>query len=244
MRSYRFLLASTLAVTLSLAACSSDPAQDSPPIEDMDSADASTTPATTEDMSSIDEDMNPNNTSTVDMPSTTIPEDMSQEVDMSAGEDMASNGEDMSDMSTDMTADMTPTEDMATEVDMALPARPEGQCSATSDCGDERLTCNRQAVGGICQGTCDACDNIPDAYTYSCVQGSCVRDCDTDDDCSPGRYCTGSGRCAIERCVDNVCPSPLFGCTSPDGICQRFSCDAMTPCPQGTACDNGVCIEQ
>ena len=37
MRSYRFLLASTLAVTLSLAACSSDPAQDSPPLEDMDS---------------------------------------------------------------------------------------------------------------------------------------------------------------------------------------------------------------
>lgn len=254
MRPYRSLLAYALAATLSLTACSSEPGQDTSPIEDMDSADASMTTPMVEDMSSQTmNDMSSNNTtSPADMTTTTPPADMSPMLDMSV------------DMSVDMTADMAPAEDMAieedlgdlpqdmtsmeedmsTELDMTFPSRPAGQCTATADCGDANLTCSRQAVGGICQGPCDACDNIPDAYTYSCVQGSCVRDCASDDDCSLGRYCTGSGRCAIERCVDNVCPTPLFGCTSPDGVCQRFSCDAMTPCPQGTTCTNGVCIEQ
>ena len=228
-----------LFILTTITACSSDPSETSP-AKDMASFEADATMA--EDMAASAKDMtNP----AVDEDMQTSPEDMATTVDMQSSPDMSSAGIDMSTPTEDMTQgqeDMT-SPDMSVMEDMMPPVeRPSGQCAATSDCGDERLTCTRVAVGGTCQGPCDACDAIPGADTYSCVQGSCVRDCEVDEDCALGRYCS-RGRCLIERCTDNVCPVAIFGCSSPDGVCQRRSCDAMEPCPMGTTCTDGVCIE-
>ena len=143
---------------------------------------------------------------------------------------------------------------MAGDADMgALPVdmgaspyadRAKGDCTRTSDCGSAELFCEREAVGGTCYGSCTACDDLPGSNTYQCIAGACVPECGEDTDCPPGRFCnTRRGVCQVETCTNNVCPVPWFGCSAPDGICVRFSCDAGQACPAGTQCDGSYCIE-
>ena len=235
---------SPLLLLLLLAACSTDPGTSTAEGADM-------RPAAGLDMSPA-ADMKP----APDMrsaPAGDMRQDMRSPLDMrSALVDMR---QDMSAaMTPDMRADMAPdmlvpdmrapdmsTPDMSAP-DMSAPARPSGQCSTTLDCGSAELTCNRSAVGGSCQGPCSACASIPGSATYTCVAGACVRECDGSEECPLGKYCS-RGRCLIQRCSNDVCPSAIFGCTSPDGICQRRSCAGGEVCPAGTLCEAGVCME-
>lgn len=144
---------------------------------------------------------------------------------------------------TDMTAVDMSTIDMSA-VDMGAPSnRPQGQCKRTQDCGHPDLFCTTEAVGGTCLGPCSACDSIPGSATYTCRAGACVQDCSVNEDCPLGRSCS-NGLCVVERCTNNVCPTAIFGCTAPDGICTRRACDQGQSCPQGTLCQSGYCMEQ
>ncbi len=132
------------------------------------------------------------------------------------------------------------TPDMGSGVDYSN--RPVGECVDISDCGGGSLICDRGAAGGVCSG-CGDCSGIPGPNTHTCVVGTCVPDCSTDDDCPPGRTCNRRGLCIVERCTNDVCPVPWFVCTAPDGICERATCFNNEPCPAQTTCTNGICVE-
>lgn len=180
-------------------------------------------------------------------PDLTGPRDMAQAKDMASEQDMPP-AKDMSspqDMATtpDQGAEMSPPADMSVTPDMPpAPTRPPGQCKVSADCGSAELTCERSAVGGTCLGPCAACDAIPGPDTYSCRVGACVRDCEKDEDCALGRTCSRN-LCVVQRCTNNVCPTPQFACSAPDGICVRASCAQGQSCPAGTTCDRGLCME-
>lgn len=169
-------------------------------------------------------------------------QDMRPSQDMNTPQDMAS--------AKDLGDDMTAQQDMAASQDMSnntpdmppAPTRPRGQCKVSADCGNAELSCQSDAVGGTCLGPCAACDDIPGPDTYSCRVGACVRDCDKDEDCELGRTCSRN-LCVVQRCTNNVCPTPQFACSAPDGICVRASCAQGQSCPAGTTCDRGLCME-
>lgn len=174
-------------------------------------------------------------------------EDMGSSQDMQDMSSVEDTPADMPDMSaSDMSAPDMMTADMAV-ADMGASSyadRAKGDCVRTSDCGSPDLFCEREAVGGTCYGSCIACDNLPGPNTYQCIAGACVPECSEDADCPPGRSCnTRRGVCQVERCTNNVCPVPWFGCSEPDGICVRVACDAGQMCPTGTQCDGSYCIE-
>ncbi len=221
-----------------------------------------TSPADMADM--LDQDQPDLSDAAPDQPSEEMGDDMSAAPDQDAPHDLSDDA-DMREPQEDMThdADMLDPTDMVDEADMLDPidmdaprdmdmvvdmtpapdysGRPRGQCVSTADCGHPDLLCNREAVGGACQGPCSACASLPGSF--DCEFGSCLRECSTTDDCEPGRSCNSAGQCVIMRCVNNVCPVALFGCASPTGICVRVSCAQGESCPAGTRCDRGVCIE-
>lgn len=245
-------------------ACSTDDV--SPRMND-DSSDMST-----HDMPGVPVDMNATTDQgtvvTTDMGQQNTPdqaEDVDQgstsDVDMNGDEDMADMGSSPVDMTTDMTdpidmadpvdmnapVDMGDSTDMATTMDMGSMSyddRVQGDCVATSDCGSSDFYCERSAVGGACSGCTNNCDDMPGSGSYQCVFGTCVAECSADSECPPGRFCnTRRGLCQVETCTNDVCPVPWFGCSEPDGICVRLSCDAGEACPTGTQCDGTYCIE-
>lgn len=105
------------------------------------------------------------------------------------------------------------------------------QCRSSEDCSGPSASCNREAPGGICLGCTDG--SCPSGT--SCSEfATCIRDCDTDDDCGPGWECLGSGRCALVSC--GSCPAP-YVCD--EGRCKRPPC----PCPTGWTCEADLCME-
>jgi hypothetical protein len=120
--------------------------------------------------------------------------------------------------------------------------RPVGQCAVSADCptNPNGKDCNRLLPGG----SCGACDGFNDLYCDdTCFSGTCVTTCATTDECPAGLRCTGSGRCAAQPCLDDVCPVPMFGCSA-SGLCQRIDCsDDASMCPDNTTCLSGLCIE-
>lgn len=205
--------------------------------------------------------MTPDASSMADMAVDASMADQGGRVDMPASLDQGADAT-MRDMSPEQDlavpdagdeADMVSVPDMSVELDMASQAdmsggdyadRAQGDCTKTSECGSADLYCERSAVGGTCTGPCAACDDIPSSQTYSCIAGACVPECSDDTDCPPGRTCnTRRGVCQVERCVNDVCPVPWFGCSAPDGICVRKPCDAGQACPAQTQCDGSYCIE-
>ncbi|RAL22871.1 hypothetical protein DL240_08235 [Lujinxingia litoralis] len=120
--------------------------------------------------------------------------------------------------------------------------RPLGQCNSSTNCPPDAPggpLCTRSAPGGICSG----CGEFAGcAAGYECFAGSCVADCSADSDCPPGMACSSRGQCAIQRCVEDVCPDPMFGCNASD-MCERRSCEEQVDCPARTTCQGGVCIE-
>ncbi len=105
------------------------------------------------------------------------------------------------------------------------------QCRSSEDCSGPSASCNREAPGGICLGCTDG--SCPSGT--SCSEfATCIRDCDTDDDCGPGWQCLGSGRCALVSC--GSCPAP-YVCD--EGRCKRPPC----PCPAGWTCEADLCME-
>lgn len=250
----RSLVALCVACLIGEAGCSSDP---SAPLDRGEDAgvtqDMSVT--TVEDMKGSDEpdqqEMTPDMTSE--------PEDMSRP-DLSADLGESDQGGVDQGEPQDMAAeDMGPQDmslpDMAM-LDMSLPDmamdmagvdysdRVKGDCVRSSECGSPDLFCERSAVGGTCFGPCSACDDIPGSGTYECLAGACVAECSDDTECAPGRTCnTRRGLCVVQRCSQNVCPVPWFGCSEPEGICVRLPCDAGEACPAQTQCDGSYCIE-
>jgi len=142
-------------------------------------------------------------------------------------------------------------EDMSNEVDQGTPDmgfvdlypnRPLGQCVVSSDCPENPngKVCNRLLPGG----SCGACDGANDLYCDdTCLQGTCVTTCQSNDDCPPGLGCSNGGRCGAVMCNNGQCPFPLFGCSATNR-CQRISCEEdANVCPTGTQCVADLCIE-
>jgi hypothetical protein len=128
----------------------------------------------------------------------------------------------------------------AGDTDDPYSGRPLGQCVVNDDCPlnalGERL-CLRSTPGGVCSG-CGTADHCP--ADTDCNSGTCVAACDFDDDCPPGMLCSGMGRCIVQSCAQDICPTPLFGCNASD-YCQRAVCPGA--CPPYTTCVDGLCIE-
>lgn len=132
--------------------------------------------------------------------------------------------------------------DAAADVGDPFASRPVGQCAVTSDCPENPngKDCNRLLPGGSC-GACDAFNDL--FCDDTCFNGTCVTTCGTTEECPAGLRCTGSGRCAAQPCVNDVCPVPMFGCSA-SGLCQRIDCSAdANICPSNTTCLLGLCIE-
>ncbi len=148
-----------------------------------------------------------------------------------AGSDMT-----LADLGQDLSVDASP------DVGDPYASRPLGQCAVTADCPDNPngKDCNRALPGG----SCGACDAVNDQYCDdTCFNGTCITTCATTEECPAGLRCTGSGRCAAQPCLDDVCPVPMFGCSA-SGLCQRIDCSAdANICPSNTTCLLGLCIE-
>lgn len=153
--------------------------------------------------------------------------------------------EDTSDASTD--EDIEEQNDVAEDTDAPSTSedpyedRPQGQCNEALDCevmaGGSR-SCTRTAPGGLCAGCGDGdCGSMAE-----CKFGTCQAICTSKEDCAPGLTCLSGGTCGIERCVNNVCPTPMFGCTA-SGYCERVACTQQSDCPALTTCTKGLCIE-
>lgn len=131
-------------------------------------------------------------------------------------------------------------------IDLLFPERPRGQCTALDDCPDtpEGRRCNRSDPGGSC-ANCGSDDALCPVGTR-CVLEVCRQICDVADGtngCPPGMRCAGSGTCTPKTCSDGACPNPLFTCGILD-TCERFTCAGNDDtCPGGTACIDGLCIE-
>ena len=161
-----------------------------------------------------------------------------QVVDMGGDAQITDAGQDMSlaDVGSDASVDA------ASDVGDPYASRPVGQCAVSADCptNPNGKDCNRLLPGG----SCGACDAVNDQYCDdTCFSGTCVTTCETNDDCPAGLRCTGSGRCAAQPCLDDLCPVPMFGCSA-SGFCQRIDCSAdANICPANTTCLSGLCIE-
>ncbi len=119
--------------------------------------------------------------------------------------------------------------------------RPMGQCTETLECeimASGFRSCTRTAPGGLCSG----CGDNDCGVMAECKFGTCQAVCTTKADCAPGLTCLSGGTCGIERCVNNVCPTPMFGCTA-SGFCERVACTQQADCPELTTCTDGLCIE-
>ncbi len=131
-------------------------------------------------------------------------------------------------------------EDVEPEVD-SYPGRPVGQCTTNGDCpdGPNGQRCNRGMPGGSCMG-CGSDEHCPESTV--CYVGACVYECSELNDCPPGLYCLGSGRCGASWCVEGECPDAMFGCSS-SKRCRRVACEFRWDCPDDTTCLDGVCVE-
>lgn len=176
--------------------------------------------------------------------------------DMGNDAQIADAGADMSlvdagaDMSvTDAGADMSVVDaavdvgvDATNDVGDPYANRPIGQCAVNDDCptNPNGKLCNRLLPGG----SCGACDAFNDQYCDdTCLAGTCITTCANTDECPAGLRCTSNGRCVAQACVNDVCPVPMFGCST-SGLCQRIDCSAdATICPTNTTCSAGLCIE-
>ncbi|MCP4448604.1 MAG: hypothetical protein GY811_25190 [Myxococcales bacterium] len=116
-------------------------------------------------------------------------------------------------------------------------------CASNTDCAGE-MTCSVQSPGGICNGCTEDAECGDD---FECRFGACVRLCEGDLDCSPGKSCNFRGRCAQRRCGDfTPCPEP-YVCPEEgfNRFCERPACGAGDTCSDGFTCSvsEQVCIE-
>ena len=119
--------------------------------------------------------------------------------------------------------------------------RPQGQCVTNADCPQtpNGQICNRTFPGGSCSG-CGTDTHCPDDTI--CNAGTCVTECSDQNECPPGLYCLGSGKCGSSWCVDSACPVELFSC-SEGNKCERQACSDTLDCPANTTCIESLCIE-
>lgn len=200
--------------------------------------------ATAEDTASPEDTATPEDTASTE--DTATVEDTTAEDTITADtatEDTATP-EDAATEDTEVAEDTTTAED-TTEADAGDPyaGRPIGQCATNADCpeGPQGRSCQRSAPGGICGGcgTDDHCPGVAECSQF----GSCGIACAENAECPPGMTCaTATGLCRIQSCVDGVCPTPLFGCSS-GNQCARVACAQQSDCPAQTTCTEGLCVE-
>ena len=227
------------------SSASEDAAEDSASAPDTATAEDTASPedTTTEDTAT------PEDTATIEDTATaedTTAEDTTAEDTITADtatEDTATP-EDTATEDTEVAEDTTTAED-TTEADAGDPyaGRPIGQCATNADCpeGPQGRSCQRSAPGGICGGcgTDDHCPGVAECSQF----GSCGIACAENAECPPGMTCaTATGLCRIQSCVDGVCPTPLFGCSS-GNQCARVACAQQSDCPAQTTCTEGLCVE-
>ncbi len=181
----------------------------------------------------------------------TVEKDVAVDMDVDADRDAENTETDVStsDVSDDVHADVEDdtSDDVSEDTDVPVASEdpyedhPMGQCNENLECeimvGGYR-SCTRTAPGGLCAGCGDGeCGNMAE-----CKFGTCQATCTSKTDCAPGLICLSGGTCGIERCVKNVCPTPMFGCTA-SGFCERKACEKQADCPTLTTCTSGLCIE-
>jgi len=103
---------------------------------------------------------------------------------------------------------------------------PDGQVCNASECVDD--PCADVDCSADCAGT-----------SCSCVNGTCVPDCD-DADCLPGETCNADNQCEPDPCADVECPTEGKICV--DGNCVVDPCGPVS-CPAGDVCVDGNCID-
>jgi len=106
---------------------------------------------------------------------------------------------------------------------------PDGQVCSASECIDDPCADVDCSADANCQG-----DN-----TCSCVNGTCIVDCD-DADCPTGESCNAQNECEPDPCADVDCPGEGTVCV--DGECVADPCRPIT-CPAGDICVAGECID-
>lgn len=175
----------------------------------------------------------------------TEPTDLDEQADTPSAQDLGHDTgpqEDSPVETRDATSDIgTHDTNEADASDVALDldtTRPPGICAYSNSACMDPAYCTESGPGGSCG--CGAGFSCPGAWHCDEDYGVCKLSCDSESDCPLGWRCDGF-ECRIQNCSGGVCPTPIFGCASDNGICQRFRCDAG--CPSGTRCCGTVCVE-
>lgn len=107
-------------------------------------------------------------------------------------------------------------------------------CRALSPCCADDDTCSMVFE--------EACDGQPITATLTCQPSPCGPDCEADEDCDDGAWCSGDGRCVAGcREVRGDCPSDTV-CDPASRQCVRGACARNGQCPDWMYCgDAGLC---
>ena len=108
----------------------------------------------------------------------------------------------------------------------------EGVCS--SPCVNRECPSGQVCQNGFCADPCLGFECRDGTY---CSLGRCIPDNCYDSGCPNGEVCVGAV-CQPDLCASAGC-GPQQGCV--DGFCFD-DCDAVV-CPDGTACENGICTD-
>ena len=114
--------------------------------------------------------------------------------------------------------------------------KPEGCCSADSDCGDGKR-CNEE--GSCVDADEGACNPACDEDTEVCKDEVCKKICDAETPCEEEQTCE-EGVCVDKEVCDPACEN---GKVCKDGDCKKI-CDAETPCEEEQTCEEGVCVDK
>lgn len=206
----------------------------------VEDADSSQSDVSTEDTSQ-EEDVSQDEDASSDA-DTSPEEDVLSEEDTSSEEDTGESEDvEEGDVQDEEDEDTGDSEDTGPAEEDPYEDRPMGKCITNLDCpimAQGYRECGRSVPGGVCRG----CGEGECGIMAACMFGTCQDVCDTKEDCAPGLTCSSQGVCAIERCQNNVCPTPLFGCSA-TGFCERIACADQSDCPELTTCTDGLCIE-
>jgi len=105
-----------------------------------------------------------------------------------------------------------------------------------ADDGTDRAT--RDITIEVAEGPVDGCPDQPCEGGKTCMDGTCVAACRTDDDC-PGDNRCFSGRCGQSACDGVTCPD---GEACFDGACKTDACEDVS-CEAGEQCFGGSCFK-
>jgi uncharacterized protein (TIGR03382 family) len=107
----------------------------------------------------------------------------------------------------------------------------------TTGCPNGQVCNQSQCVADPCAGV-DCAAQCQDPQGCSCLQGTCVPNCD-DTDCAVGERCAANGTCQPNACINVVCADDEI-CDG--GACVKNQC-AGIGCGPGEICQSGNCVD-